>query len=131
MNNKQEMQLPANCKKLSLEEMMQNESGWYVNLQTGEMYITYKDINTTISWVTSFLNSLGETEEGVALGTAMAARMRLQGAGANRRRVTRGGEAPAPEFTGGLGVRINETGFSFFALTEAEAEAACSNTFVF
>ena len=118
MNNMKKMQLPANCKKLSIEEMMQNESGWYVNLKTGEMFITYKDINTTINWVTSFIESLNQEANTEEIGPEI---MRL------RRSVTRSQE----QLSGGIGIRMNETGFSFFALSENELAAANSNTFVF
>ena len=121
MNSKKnDMQLPSNCTKLTLEEMMQNESGWYVNFKTGELFITYKDINSTINWVSSFLDNLGSEAQADEI-TKEIKRLRRKGT------VTRS----QGDLSGGIGIRVNEEGFRMFALTEAELEAANSNTLVF
>ena len=119
-STKKNMVLPSNCRKLTLEEMMQNESGWYVNLKTGEMFITYRDINSTVNWFTSFLDGLGSEEQTDEI-TREIKRIR------RTNKVTRN----QTELSGGIGIRVNEQGFKIFALTEAELEAANSNSLVF
>ena len=114
------MQLPSNCKCLSTQEMMQNESGWYVNFNTGELFLTYKDIDSTIRWVTSFI-------EDVAQAMAMDAAS-IQGEIARNRPPHMG---PHNDTSAGVGIRINQEGFKFFTLNEEELKLANSNTFIF
>lgn len=114
------MQLPSNCKCLSTQEMMMNESGWYVNFNTGELFLTYRDIDSTVRWVTSFI-------EDVAKAMAMDS-------GCIQSEITRNRPphiGPHNDRSAGVGIRINKDGFEFFALNEEELKLANSNTFIF
>ena len=114
------MQLPSNCKCLSTQEMMNNESGWYVNFNTGELFLTYKDIDSTVRWVTSFIE---DVMKAMAMDTGSIqseiARVRPNNIG------------PHNDRSAGVGIRINGDGFKFFALNEEELRLANSNTFIF
>ncbi len=114
------MQLPSNCKCLNTQEMMMNESGWYVNFNTGELFLTYRDIDSTVRWVTSFI-------EDVAQAMAMDSGC-IQSEIAKNRPPHIG---PHNDRSAGLGIRINKDGFKFFALNEEELKLANSNTFIF
>ena len=114
------MQLPSNCKCLSTHEMMQNESGWYINFNTGELFLTYRDIDSTVRWVTSFIEDVA---------TAMT-----MDAGTVRSEITRSRSsyvAMQSESSAGIGIRINNEGFKFFSLSPEQVALANSNTFVF
>ncbi|MBE5935821.1 MAG: hypothetical protein E7262_08535 [Lachnospiraceae bacterium] len=113
-----DMQLPKNCKCLSTKEMMANESGWYVNFNTGELFITYRDIDATIRWVTSFVEDVSAALDAELIQSEVM-----------RNRPPHMG--PRSNVSGGVGFRINKEGFSFFTLDEEQMRLANSNIFIF
>ena len=119
MNNKK-MVLPEECKVLTTEEMMQNESGWYVNFKTGEMFITYKDLNTTIDWAFSMMKKLAAAKNGsediVPTGSELQTQVE---------------EMDPGQQGGGFGISINSQGFRMFKLNEDQMKLASSNSVVF
>ena len=120
LNKNAKMQLPKNCKCLSVEEMMKNESGWYVNFNTGEVYVTYRDIDTTIRWVISLVEAFNATMEVSA--SYIEAEIRKNTpmySGANA------------DSSGGIGISINQAGFRIFALNQEQLKLANSNIFIF
>ena len=110
---KKDMKLPSGSKKMTLEEMMQNESGWYANLRTGELFVTYKDIDKAVNFALSFLEKLNVK--------------------ANKDDVAGNIEKNTPlgKMGGGFGIRYDEKGFAFFQLSEEQLKLANTNTFVF
>ena len=120
MKKDKKIVLPEECKVLTTEEMIQNESGWYVNFKTGEMFITYKDLNATIDWVFSMMKKLAVAKNGnediVPTGSELQTQVE---------------EMDPGQLGGGFGISINSEGFKMFKLNAEQMKLASTNSLVF
>ena len=110
MKKKNELVMPSSYMVLNEEELMQNTSGWYVNVSQKKFYILPKDIQTCENAVNSILRAVGIDNFQINISAQFS---------------------DDSEVKNGVSFEYDSGSFLFSTnLSDAEKELAAKNTFV-